>query len=143
MIKINVSQSYNSSAAEVFAALDHINKLARVKADLKNYRIARDEEGLQLIDVDVRFIIKRYPLRLKYTAVPFKYCELKMLKGALKQYEYRYTVMEDTVSATVTIECSIRLPLRYFIVAPLLRAILKRRIKKELTLLGKILHTTL
>ncbi len=55
MIKINVSQSYNSSAAEVFAALDHINKLARVKADLKNYRIARDEEGLQLIDVDVRF----------------------------------------------------------------------------------------
>ena len=143
MIKVILSQNFNASAAEDFAALDHINKLARLKTDLRSYRIARDEEGLQLIDVDVRFIVKQFPLRLKYTAVPNKYCELKMLKGALKQYEYRYTVMGDNVSATVTVECSIRLPFRYFLVTPILRAILKRRIKKELLLLEKILHTTL
>ncbi|MEJ5361070.1 MAG: SRPBCC family protein [Spirochaetota bacterium] len=143
MTKVVQSQSFNCSAAEVFAALDHINKLARLKTDLRSYRIARDEEGLQLIDVNVRFFIKRYPLRLKYTAVPNKYCELKMLKGALKHYEYRYTVMGDNASATVTVECSIKLPFRYFIVAPLLRAILNGRIKKELSLLKKILHTSL
>jgi len=143
MVKVILSQSYHYPLAKVFSALDHINKLARLKSDLHSYRIARDEEGLQLIDVDIRFLLKRFPMRLKYTAVPQKYCELKILKGNLKQYEYRYTVTGDSVSATVTAQCTIKLPFRYFIVAPLVRAIIKRRIKKELTLLEKILQTTI
>jgi len=143
MVKIILSQSYHYPVAKVFSALDHINKLARLKSDLHSYRIARDEEGLQLIDVDIRFLLKRFPLRLKYTAVPQKYCELKMLKGSLKQYEYRYTVKGDSISTTITAQCSIKLPFRYFIVAPILRAIIKRRIKKELSLLEKILQTTI
>lgn len=143
MVKVILAQSYQYPVAKVFSALDHIDKLARLKNDLHSYRIARDEEGLQLIDVDIRFILKRFPVRLKYTAVPQKYCELKMLKGSLRQYEYRYTVTGDSISATVTVQCQVRLPLRYFIVAPLISAIVKRRIKKELTLLEKILQTTI
>ncbi|MCX8123818.1 MAG: hypothetical protein N3F66_06600 [Spirochaetes bacterium] len=141
MVKVVESHSYPNKAGDVFSAINHINKLARIKTDVQSYRIARDEEGLQLIDVDVRFILKHFPLRLKYTAVPYKYCELKMLKGALKHYEYKYGIADDGISSTVTVECTIKLPLRYFIVTPLIRAILKRRIKKELTLLGKILQT--
>ncbi len=143
MVKVIVSHSYPKKPGEVFSAINHINKLARIKTDIKSYRIARDEEGLQLIDVDVRFILKHFPLRLKYTTVPNKYCELKLLKGALKRYEYRYTITGNDEVTTVAIECSMRLPFRYFIVAPLVRAIIKRRIKKELTLLGKILQTQL
>lgn len=143
MVKVILSQSYHHPVAKVFSTLDHINKLARLKTDLHSYRIARDEEGLQLIDVDIRFIVKRFPLRLTYTAVPQKYCELKMLKGRLKQYEYRYTVKGDSVLTTVTVQCLIKLPFRYFIVAPFVRAIIKRRIKKELTLLEKILQTAI
>ena len=143
MINVKLTKTYFRSAADIFNAINHINKLARLKTDIHNYRIARDEEGLQLIDVDIRFIVKRFPVRLKYTAVPQKYCELKILKGNLKQYEYRYTVTGDSVSATVTAQCTIKLPFRYFIVALLVRAIIKRRIKKELTLLEKILQTTI
>ncbi|MGQ9842620.1 MAG: hypothetical protein ACUVRK_03555 [Spirochaetota bacterium] len=143
MVKVILSQSYHHSVAKVFSTLDHINKLARLKTDLHSYRIARDEEGLQLIDVDIRFILKRFSLRLTYTAVPQKYCELKMLKGSLKQYEYRYTVKNDSVFTTVTVQCIIKLPFRYFIVAPLVRAIIKSRIKRELSLLEKILQTAI
>lgn len=141
MVKVIESHSYPNKAGEVFSAINHINKLARIKTDIRSYRIARDEEGLQLIDVNVRFILKHFPLRLKYTAVPNKYCELKMLKGALKYYEYRYSITGNGEATMVTIECSVRLPFRYFIVAPLVGAIIKRRIKKELTLLEKILQT--
>lgn len=143
MVKVILSQSYHHPVAKVFSILDHINKLARLKTDLHSYRIARDEEGLQLIDVDIRFILKRFPIRLAYTAVPQKYCELKMLKGSFKQYEYRYTVRGDSVFTTVTVQCTIKLPFKYFIVAPLVRAIIKRRIEKELTLLERILQTAI
>ncbi len=143
MVKVALSQSYSHKAGQVFEAINHINKLARIKTDIKSYRIARDEEGLQLIDVNVRFILKNFPLRLKYTAIPHKYCELKMLKGALKQYRYTYTITTDGGTTKVIIECAIKLPFRYFIVAPLVHAIIKRRIKKELALLGKILQTQL
>ncbi len=126
---------------EVFKAVNHIDALARLKADIKHYRIARDEEGLQLVDADISFLLKRYHLRLTYTCVPDKYCELKMLKGTIKRYEYCYELKRDDAATIVTVSCHIALPLLYCIAQPLLYIRLKRRMKKELLLLQKLLQT--
>lgn len=141
MVKLKISKTYPFSINEVFAAIDHINALSRIKPDLKNYRIVRDEEGLQLIDVAVRFLITRFPLRLKYTTVPMKYCELKMLKGNIRGYEYNYTIEKKDSGAMLTVDCSIKLSLGHLIVQPLIKAIVKSRINKELKRIEKILNT--
>ena len=138
MIKVTISRTIPFPIDEVYSAIDHINKLARLKPAFRSYRIARDEEGLQLIDVDIRFIVKNFPMRFTYTAIPFKYCELKKLKGAIKEYSYTYTFVKSDNKTDVTVDCSIALPLRYFIVQPFLSAIIKHRLTKELTILETI-----
>jgi len=140
MIKVTISRTFPLPIDEVYSAIDHINKLARLKPAFRNYRIARDEEGLQLIDVDIRFIVKKFPMRFTYTAIPFKYCELKKLKGAIKEYSYTYTFEQSDNKTSVTADCAIVLPLRYFIVQPFLSAIIKHRLAKELTILEKIVN---
>lgn len=139
MISIKSSQIVNASASEVFEAIENVQKLVRFKREIKNFKLVRNETGLQLFDVPLRFLGISFETRLKYTTIPGKYAELKKIKGKLKEYTCTYTVKESLGKTEVFIDLRIKLPylLFGFILALLSLPIYRFRLKRELRLLRK------
>jgi len=123
----------------VFEAIESVQKLARFKREISDFRLARDETGLQIIDTALRFIILKFDTRLKYTTMPNRHAELKKLKGRLKEYQCTYTITEKGNDTEITARLIIKLPFGPigFLISLLARPLYSFRLKRELTLLKK------
>jgi hypothetical protein len=140
MIIIKIQKALPFARHTVFGRLEDFESLSRVRGDIGRYRIVRSEPGLQIVDADVLlpFFI-RAPIRLKYTTIPVKYAELKRLKGALSEYECRYSLTDSNGGTMLAMDLSIRFrvgPLEFFI-SPILRPLMKRRMAREVKLMEK------
>jgi hypothetical protein len=93
---------------------------------------------LQIVDADMLFpFFIRAPIRLKYSTIPAQYAELKRLKGALSEYECRYSLTDSNGGTMLAMDLSVRFhagPLE-FLISPLLRPLMKRRMAKEVKLM--------
>lgn len=139
MISIIKSKTISAPARDVFESIESVQKLSRFKREISNFRLARDETGLQIIDITLGFIIMQFESRLKYTSVPHRYAELKILKGRLKDYSCAYTIVEKGTTTDINVKLNIKLPYGPlgFLVAGIARPLYAYRLKRELTLLGK------
>ncbi|MCX7679608.1 MAG: hypothetical protein N2316_10370 [Spirochaetes bacterium] len=139
MVSIKKSLNVRASSADVFDAIENVQKLARFKREIKNFKLVRDETGLQLLDVQLRFLGIAFSERLKYTTIPRKYAELKGIKGKLKEYTCAYTILERQFETEVVVSLAIRFPylLFGFIFSLFAWPLCALRVKKELSLLRK------
>lgn len=140
MISLTASRKYRHTRQELFEAIDSVQKLARIKRELENFRVARSETGLQIIDARFGFIVVRFDTRLRYATWPDRSTELKQIKGRMKQYLCTYTIREEGSECEVIINLSIKLPYGPvgFLVSLLARPLYAWRIGHELKLLDKI-----
>lgn len=126
-----------------FSFLEDIHKLAVFKKEIRDYKVARDEEGLQIIDTDYRLPLLRIPTRLKYTTRPEKLAELKQIKGKFKEFLCTYRLEGAGANTELTIDLRVRLPYGPlgFILSPLFKPLMKSRLKNEIrTLEERINH---
>lgn len=141
MISLTASRKFRHGKQELFEAIDNIQKLGRVKKDLGNYSVARNETGLQIIDTSFSFLIMKFSTRLKYTARPDRYTELRQIKGRLKEYACTYDIREEGIESEVIITLSIKLPYGPigFLLGLINKPIYGFRLRRELKTLEKLL----
>lgn len=139
MISIIISKTIPVSARDVFDSIESVQKLSRFKREISNFKLARDETGLQIIDIALHFILMQFDCRLKYTSVPYRHAELKILKGRLKEYLCTYTIADEGTNTTITAKLNIKLPYGPlgFLVGCIARPLYAYRLKRELILLGR------
>lgn len=139
MISIIKSKTIPLPARDVFESIESVQKLARFKREISNYRLARDETGLQIIDTNLGFIIMHFDTRLKYTTIPYHHAELKNLKGRLKEYSCIYTIANKRTETEITAHLNIKLPYGPFgfLVGFIAKPLYSYRLSRELSLLGK------
>ncbi len=139
MISILTSKTIPAPARDVFESIETVQKLARFKREISNFRLARDEMGLQIIDITLHFILMQFDSRLKYTSLPHRHAELKILKGRLKEYVCTYTIAEEGTATNITAKLTIKLPYGPigFLVGCIARPLYAYRLKRELRLLWK------
>jgi hypothetical protein len=144
MIELSATHIFGYGKNDIFHIIDDVHKLSGIKKEIKNYTIARDEHGLQIIDTVYKILFFKNPCRLKYTAIPDRYTELKQIKGSFKLYECRYEL--DALSGSkgetgLTIKLRVILPYGPlgYIFSLFCKPILQGRIQKELQLIDKLL----
>ncbi len=139
MISIIKTKTIPAPARDVFESIESVQKLAQFKREISNFRLARNETGLQIIDITLDFIIMQFDSRLKYTSVPHRYAELKILKGKLKSYSCAYSIIEKGTTTDISVKLNITLPYGPFgfLVACIAKPLYAYRLTRELTLLGK------
>ncbi len=144
MISICQITAFKHRPIEIFQYLENIEKLSVIKKDIGPYSIARDEHGLQIIDSVMRFpffITARG--RFKYTTMPGKSAELKLLKGGMRQFICTYSLSDR--GGETGIEARLRMSFPYtspgFVLSFLIAPLMKRRIAREFKLLEKLIAT--
>ena len=142
MLEINLFKEYNCSKSELFELIDSIQKLSGIKRSLKNYRIARDEPGLQIIDNAFRIAFIKIYSRLRYTTQPDISSDLKQIKGGFKEYYCLYSLKTEGELTRLDIQLRIKLPYGPigFIVRKLINPFYKIRLNKEMKAIKKLLN---
>jgi len=139
MIEFQFSRSLFYTSAEVFEQIDNVRRLSRIKKEIRNYRIARDEAGLQIIDVIFGFPYFNMMSRLRYVTHPEKFCELKQIKGSFKEYLCLYTLKQSGLYTELMVYLKIKFPYGPlgFLISKMLMPIISLQLKRELGAIEK------
>jgi hypothetical protein len=134
MIEIFAVKTYDCVRQDVFNVIDDIHKLTGIRRDIGDYKIAREEHGLQIIDTAIRILFIRFPSRLKYTAMPGRYTELKQIKGSFKIYECTYSLKESAGKTDLSVKLRIQLPYGPigYVISLMYSPIVRHRVQREL-----------
>ncbi len=139
MIEFWFSRSLLCTSAEVFEQIDNVRSLSRIKKGIRNFRIARDEAGLQIVDVIFGFPYCNMMSRLRYATHPEKSCELKQIKGSFKEYVCLYTLKQSGLYTELTVYLKIKFPYGPFgfLISKMLMPIVSLQLKSELGAIEK------
>lgn len=143
MIAIVLKEMYQCDGAQVYSLIEDFQKIARIKPDFRNYRIARNDPGLQIADTTVKILIFKSSTRLRYATIPERSGELKQVSGSFKEYQCRYNINEKSDYTELVI--SLRIRFRFwpigFVRSLILKPLFRTRLSQELrTLKEQLLH---
>lgn len=141
MIDISLSNKFPYSGDRVFEQIDTSLKLAKIKKEINEHRVARDEPGLQIIDNTFWVGFLKILSRMTYTTLSDNICELKQIKGHFREYSCVYTIRKRNGNSELEINLRIKLPYGPigFLLSLMVEPFHKLRLKGEFKRLKKLL----